>query len=492
MPQAQQAMANPMQGRGFAPFGNAGAREEREAQLAVQANTVMEQYDGDFVQLKSDFFQIRNKLARTRPQQRTKEDIARYRELLSAVNNPILIEQDRNRQINAVQEFAQGFNDSPNAVLAKIPELRKVVADTKRAYTERLAAKEQLDQITLASRMVDQNVLRQNVIAYRMSVAANQRLIAQKQREDAAAANKLPSDAASLTGMAIKSVVTQDWESLGKVITKASAASAGVDMTNPLNRFHSTPADQRDSLRDPNEVLDEKIRMQDEKRRLLITPPKPKEAARTPLDERMFQQWKAETARQEAEQARRDQEQYQHSRRWGLGKIEDTSVQSRLERMYPGGYRAERGFADGGIVPGTGSRDTVPALLTPGELVIPKHEVKRFAAGGVVGGTSGSFADVMDAANRFNQAAAQIGQGLSGFSTSVNAFGESVGTFGEFVARFDEAVGKIPEEITLSGVDGVSVNITGQESIVRAVTEALGPMIAEAIRNSQPVEQRSS
>ena len=34
------------------------------------------------------------------------------------------------------------------------------------------------------------------------------------------------------------------------------------------------------------------------------------------------------------------------------------------------------GFAEGGLVPGTGNKDTVPALLTPGEVVVPK---KNFA-----------------------------------------------------------------------------------------------------------------
>ena len=56
-------------------------------------------------------------------------------------------------------------------------------------------------------------------------------------------------------------------------------------------------------------------------------------------------------------------------------------------------------FARGGFVPGTGNRDTVPAMLSPGEFVIRKSSVKklgvgnlaamnenRFAIGGVVGG----------------------------------------------------------------------------------------------------------
>lgn len=35
------------------------------------------------------------------------------------------------------------------------------------------------------------------------------------------------------------------------------------------------------------------------------------------------------------------------------------------------------GFASGGVVPGTGNRDTVPAMLTPGEFVISKPNVSR-------------------------------------------------------------------------------------------------------------------
>jgi hypothetical protein len=35
-------------------------------------------------------------------------------------------------------------------------------------------------------------------------------------------------------------------------------------------------------------------------------------------------------------------------------------------------------FNRGGIVPGSGNTDTVPALLTPGEVVIPKELAGRF------------------------------------------------------------------------------------------------------------------
>ena len=40
-----------------------------------------------------------------------------------------------------------------------------------------------------------------------------------------------------------------------------------------------------------------------------------------------------------------------------------------------------RGFNSGGLVPGTGNRDTVPAMLTPGEFVIRKSSVKKMGVG---------------------------------------------------------------------------------------------------------------
>jgi len=40
-----------------------------------------------------------------------------------------------------------------------------------------------------------------------------------------------------------------------------------------------------------------------------------------------------------------------------------------------------RGYASGGLVPGTGDRDTVPAMLTPGEFVIRKSSVEKLGVG---------------------------------------------------------------------------------------------------------------
>jgi len=527
------------------------AAAKQEFASTQEAKRAMEKYDGDFAKLKSDFFQIRNKLARTRPQQRTKEDIAHYRELLSYVNNPILIRQDQERQMASVQDFAEQFSSKPATLLDRIPQLRKIIANQKGDYTERIRAKEQLDQIIIASRMVDQNSLREQIIEHQKNQAGQ--IIKMQRQRNGQIAPKLAEK------IAVDPLKPSENEPV---------ARPKIDLSNPANRFHATPEHQRDSLRDPNEVVQEMMAKEEERRRQIIS------GKKNPVEENIkkfkLEEINAENKRREnsayygisdddrrilfAKKQAEKMENFagqrhveeviaqinlERQQRAANNKIynpqakqaeliktphelekekfgaqfdaaktrvesQQADVQKRLEeltaqsnahkeRMRNNDYsKMLKEYAAGGIVPGTGSGDTVPALLTPGEMVVPKHQVKKFAAGGMVGGESGSYADIMDAANRFNQAAAQIGQGLSGFSTSVAAFGESVGTFGEFVAQFDEAVSKIPEEITLSGANDISVNIMGQDSIVRAVTEALGPMIAEAIRNSQPVEQRSS
>lgn len=77
------------------------------------------------------------------------------------------------------------------------------------------------------------------------------------------------------------------------------------------------------------------------------------------------------------------------------------------------------GAAAGWYVPGSGDKDTVPAMLTPGEVVVPKGMVKQgavdhlrgkipgFAAGGVVGGSLNSAVDYT--ANQGSSFAAQEG-----------------------------------------------------------------------------------
>ena len=74
-------------------------------------------------------------------------------------------------------------------------------------------------------------------------------------------------------------------------------------------------------------------------------------------------------------------------------------------------------FGKGGLVPGGGSKDTVPALLTPGEFVIPKRQVSAALAGGdsIRGGGFGQvnlnfFDTVIDNEERMTQMADKVGE----------------------------------------------------------------------------------
>ena len=53
------------------------------------------------------------------------------------------------------------------------------------------------------------------------------------------------------------------------------------------------------------------------------------------------------------------------------------------------GRRGIMGFASGGLVPGTGNRDTVPAMLTPGEFVLRKSAVKAIGPSNLKGYNKG-------------------------------------------------------------------------------------------------------
>ena len=57
------------------------------------------------------------------------------------------------------------------------------------------------------------------------------------------------------------------------------------------------------------------------------------------------------------------------------------------------GLRGTKGFNAGGLVPGSGNRDTVPAMLTPGEFVIRKSSVKSLGAGTLAAMNNNRYAD---------------------------------------------------------------------------------------------------
>ena len=63
----------------------------------------------------------------------------------------------------------------------------------------------------------------------------------------------------------------------------------------------------------------------------------------------------------------------------------NTSALNRLSNSVRTAGIGRRGFASGGLVPGAGNRDTVPAMLTPGEFVIRKSSVQKYGASTLAG-----------------------------------------------------------------------------------------------------------
>lgn len=67
---------------------------------------------------------------------------------------------------------------------------------------------------------------------------------------------------------------------------------------------------------------------------------------------------------------------------------------------FQGFFRQMMHFNEGGFVPGTGSRDTVPAMLTPGEFVMSREMVSNMRSNGQRGGNTYSFNITMDITNK--------------------------------------------------------------------------------------------
>ncbi len=609
------------------PFQNpafANAQVGRDAAIANNSNDLLSEYDNDITKMKSAYYVLLGQLKQSKksylsmpPEQKAAFQQARQRlaRLYAALTDPNVVQMDQERQVAGIQDAVASFGQNPQDFLKQLAAAKSTLNDKKNDHATRLAAHEQIVQMTYASRMVDQRALRSQVGEYRKKAAvrpaappAAAAVVAQPVQitDDVArnAANDYhiqqakkaknqvdPNDSARNAAneyhiqkaeKAKNKFVEIDWDKPANAHAALKSRGEKVDYDNPANKAAIDAAAMKRSATEfgpetialdlvnatlmlnkmsiPNkndkearaeyenlliktkalyiagirenggnrrvfsESIAKKVNKHNEEAKKAgiglpagssipdeqFTPqmldklhesnaPVSEDSnsasgaapQRNAIEERYVQQWKADEDRKYKEQKEWEEQMRNRGRKPGLDRDPRFSnVKPSMSRLLP--LSEVKPFAKGGIVPGTGSRDTVPALLTPGELIVPKHQVQKFASGGVVGGSSGSYGDVMDASNRFSQAAAQIGQGLSGFSTSVGSFGESVSSFGDFVSKFDEAVSKIPEEIMLSGVDGVSVNITGQDSIIKAVTEAIGPMIAEAVRNSQPAEQRSS
>lgn len=129
----------------------------------------------------------------------------------------------------------------------------------------------------------------------------------------------------------------------------------------------------------------------------------------------------------------------------------------------------------GGMVPGFGNTDSVPALLTPGEFVLNKGAVrnigietvrkvnsgsKKFASGGLVQNNS----SIID------------GESISRFNTAVNQLGVQIN-------NMREAISRIPTEITMNGTHRVDVYVNGAQ-VFNEIQPGIANLIKSEINNS--------
>jgi len=127
----------------------------------------------------------------------------------------------------------------------------------------------------------------------------------------------------------------------------------------------------------------------------------------------------------------------------------------------------------GGIVPGFGNTDSIPALLTPGEFVLSKPAVrkigiqtlkrtnsgaKRYASGGLV--QSNPIIDT-EVVSKFNLAVNQLGIQIQ---------------------NMRDAISKIPTEITMNGTHRVDVYLNGAQVLTQIKPE-IAALIQSEIKN---------
>lgn len=168
-----------------------------------------------------------------------------------------------------------------------------------------------------------------------------------------------------------------------------------------------------------------------------------------------------------------------------LKKIEDEKNKAAgrvVERgLYSGGIVK---FASGGSVPGFGSRDSVPSLLTPGEFVLNKtasqaighgnlDAVNRFASGGLVGGRPQYLAAGGSVSNSVEQMSTLL-PGLNSVATALQSFASQ-----EFIT----ALTNFPKTLAGNFTHQVNVTLNGAEALA-GIQEGLQQMVTAKVNEA--------
>ena len=161
-----------------------------------------------------------------------------------------------------------------------------------------------------------------------------------------------------------------------------------------------------------------------------------------------------------------------------------------LNALFPGRIPLSQrpiGFKSGGLVGGTGGRDNVPAMLSPGEYVLNRRIVQGLQQGGTVQNAPATSQRVTE----------QISISFSAFSNSVASFGtfvneipksitldiipfnQSIENFSGILRRFETTITGIPESIR---VEAENQNVNGNIGNEQQVEPAM--QTSEAFRSA--------
>ena len=172
--------------------------------------------------------------------------------------------------------------------------------------------------------------------------------------------------------------------------------------------------------------------------------------------------------------------------------------------------RQRRHFAAGGFVPGSGTRDTIPALLTPGEFVFNREATQRagvdrlqhFNRGGLVagaaqvaakaygatfGGSQSSGGGVSQAAaaamNQLSSTLSQFVQNSGGFGQAAQQMAQAITAFGGNATALSDAISQMPKSLAITGQHQVQVTFNGAE-VLGKLTPEIQMMVTNEVRTA--------
>lgn len=144
------------------------------------------------------------------------------------------------------------------------------------------------------------------------------------------------------------------------------------------------------------------------------------------------------------------------------------------------------GFNSGGIVPGSGNYDSVPARLTPGEGIITKQAMAKYGPGVVNALNKGTFPKNFASGG-------VVGGGISIDAESLSSLNSAVQSLSTQIDRLQAAFSSIPTEISMTGRHTVELIINGaqvltqlQPEIVKLVESGAKDAINKMLKNKFP------